>query len=359
MKINFSILLLAFLQSACSLEIDYQPVVDFPNSTVQFSLDQEPYSNLSSYQFFSEDIKLHNPVEGVFTYQPINALFSDYAKKKRFIWLPPNSKSAYVSASKIIDFPLGSIIIKTFYFDNVLPELSQRLIETRLLIRSSTGWQFANYIWNDSQTDAVLDLSGSYTNVQWQDGGELREVSYRIPSEAECLTCHKTAETATPIGPKPMNLNSSYSYDSGVENQLSHLVDNGYLESNLPDNIPAVASYTDEVIPLEDRVRGYLDINCAHCHSDEAHCAYRDIRLDYMSTADSQNMGVCVVQDTQIDPSLSHIVTPNNPMRSVLYFRMNSTEEEYRMPLLGRSVVDEEGLQLIEDWINSLEVNCE
>ena len=70
-------------------------------------------------------------------------------------------------------------------------------------------------------------------------------------------------------------------------------------------------------------------------------------------------MGVCVVQDTQIDPSLSHIVTPNNPMRSVLYFRMNSTEEEYRMPLLGRSVVDEEGLQLIEDWINSLEVNCE
>ena len=359
MKIDYSIVLLIFLQSACSLEIDYQPVVNAPNSAVEFSLDQEPYSNLSSYHFFSGDIKEQSPVEGVFPYSPINALFSDYSKKKRFIWLPPNSKAAYVSASKIMDFPLGTIIIKTFYYDNVLPDLTQRLIETRLLIRSSTGWQFANYVWNDNQTDALLDLSGSYTNVQWEENGTLREVSYRIPSEAECLTCHKSAETPTPIGPKPMNLNSTYSYDSGPENQLSHWVENGYLENNLPVGILTVASFKDESIPLQDRVRGYFDINCAHCHSEEAHCAYRDIRLDFLSTADIQNMGVCVVQDTQIDPSLSHIVTPNNPLRSVLYFRMNSTEEEYRMPLLGRSIVDEEGLQLIEDWINSLETSCD
>ncbi len=353
----FACTVLFFLMS-CDLEIDYEPVVQNSSSPVVFVVDQTPYTALSSYQFFDGNLKDQIPVQGVLPYKPINTLFSDYSKKKRFIWLPPNSKMVYKSASEVFDFPLGSVIIKTFYYDNVLPELNQRLVETRLLILSSSGWQFANYVWNEDQTDAILDLNGSFTNIEWEEDGVVNEVNYRIPSESECLTCHKKAESSIPIGPKPMNLNSDLVYNYGNQNQLEYLVINNYLEDNLPENIPVVASYKDENLPLEDRVRGYLDINCAHCHSEESHCAYRDIRLDYFSTSEQDNLGVCVVQDTEINETLSHIVAPSNPLRSVLHYRMSVTDEEYRMPLLGRSVVHNEGLMLIEQWINSLDTIC-
>jgi len=37
---------------------------------------------------------------------------------------------------------------------------------------------------------------------------------------------------------------------------------------------------------------------------------------------------------------------------------MATIEEEYRMPLLGRSLVHQEALDLVEDWIISLEIDC-
>jgi hypothetical protein len=68
------------------------------------------------------------------------------------------------------------------------------------------------------------------------------------------------------------------------------------------------------------------------------------------------NMGVCVpTQDMQDFPSaLSTIVKPGNIERSMLYFRLNTTEEAYRMPLHGRTLIHTEGVALIEQWINSM-----
>ena len=68
------------------------------------------------------------------------------------------------------------------------------------------------------------------------------------------------------------------------------------------------------------------------------------------------NMGVCVdTQDMQnFEPALSKIVTPGNIYRSMLYHRLNTIDETYRMPLHGRTIIHEEGIQLVEEWINSL-----
>jgi hypothetical protein len=68
------------------------------------------------------------------------------------------------------------------------------------------------------------------------------------------------------------------------------------------------------------------------------------------------NQGVCVdTQDTSDFPeSLSKIINPNNVGRSMMYYRLNTEEESYRMPLLGRSIIHEEGVNLIRDYINSL-----
>ena len=72
------------------------------------------------------------------------------------------------------------------------------------------------------------------------------------------------------------------------------------------------------------------------------------------------NMGVCVdTQDMQdFSPELSKIITPRRTNQSMLYHRVNSIDETYRMPLHGRTIIHDEGVQLVEEWINSLTNPC-
>jgi hypothetical protein len=42
----------------------------------------------------------------------------------------------------------------------------------------------------------------------------------------------------------------------------------------------------------------------------------------------------------------------------MMVHRMGATDEAVRMPLLGRSVVHEEAVELITTWINSLNPPC-
>jgi hypothetical protein len=165
-------------------------------------------------------------------------------------------------------------------------------------------------------------------------------------------------EISQPVGTKPRNLNLIYNYDDGAENQLQKLVNLGYLENSLPNEISIMPDYNDTSQSLESRARAYLDINCAHCHSEETHCAYRPMRFDYIDTTNGTNIGVCVDPDTDLGLDLGHIVEPGDARNSVLHFRMNSTEPSNRMPLLGRTIVHTEGVELIEDWINSLTNDC-
>jgi hypothetical protein len=48
-------------------------------------------------------------------------------------------------------------------------------------------------------------------------------------------------------------------------------------------------------------------------------------------------------------------VVPGQADKSILIHRMNSTEVGVAMPELGRSTVHQEGVELIRQWINSLE----
>ncbi|WP_225036075.1 Ig-like domain-containing protein [Winogradskyella sp. SM1960] len=328
------------------------------NSSVLYDLENMPFSSLSDYQFFEGDLKNLQPTNGVIPYTLNATLFSDYAKKKRFIWMPNNSKASFVSDHELLDFPVGTILIKNFYYDNVLPDNTTQILETRLIIRKPDGWVFANYVWNEEQSQASLDLDGSYVDLQWQQEGTTKSVQYRIPSGAECHTCHKVSEIAKPIGPKPRNLNLNFEYIDGVENQLEKLVSLGYLENALPGTISTIPDYTDSSIALEERVRAYVDINCAHCHSEHTHCSYRPMRLDYLSTEDLTNLGVCVDADTDLGFGLGHIIEPGDARNSVMHFRLSAVEPSVRMPLLARTVVHTEGVQLIEEWINSLDLNC-
>lgn len=354
---------------ACSDQDDeYTPV-----SPVVVDLTQVPYPKLSDYHFFEGEMKNQIPSLNVIPYEPRSVLFSDYAHKKRFVWMPDGTKATYNDDDNILELPIGAALIKTFYYDDVQPNNTTRIIETRIMIRQATGWIFAEYVWNSEQTEAFLDLAGSYTPVSWKDENNvIRDVNYRIPSEVQCIVCHKIKETVngsevtvhTPIGIKPQNLNFNYNYGSVTKNQLTKWIEQGYLENNfsLPSIENSVVDYNDTSKPVNLRVRSYFDINCAHCHKEKGHCDYRPLRLAYSETGAANgltNMGVCVpTQDMQdFSPELSNLVTPNKTDQSMLFYRVNTTNPSFMMPLHGRALIHDEGIALIEEWINSIQ-NC-
>jgi len=375
MKKNYIILLstLFVIIFSCSKNDDdgeYTPI-----SPVTVDLSQVPYPKLSDYKFFENELKNLSPALNVLPYQPASALFSDYAHKKRFVWMPLGSKAVFNGDENSLELPVGAVLIKNFFYENVQPSNSIKLIETRLMIRKSSGWIFANYVWNEEQTEAFFDLNGSTVPIEWKDeNNQLKTVNYRIPNEVQCITCHKTRATVngesvtiyTPIGIKPQNLNFSYTYGNESKNQLLKWRDQGYLESDfsLPSTENTTINYEDTSKSVELRARSYVDINCAHCHQNDRHCDYRPMRFAFYESGSPTdgltNMGVCVnTSDMQDFPSeLDKVVTPQDIDRSMLFYRINTTNESYRMPLHGRTLIHTEGVLLLKDWINSLH-DCE
>lgn len=358
MSLNSRILLLlpllivSFL--SCKKDIKQVEPVEHFSTTVKVDLSSVPYDKLSDYGFFTGDLKDEVPANGLVEYEPASMLFTDYAHKKRFVYIPYNQKATYNGDGKVLEFPVGTVLIKNFYYEHILPADEKKILETRLLIKNHNGWMFAEYLWNDAQTEAYLDMNGSTRSITFiDDNSNVQNASYRFPSETECLICHKKSEKAIPIGIKPQNINFERNYDGVMVNQLQKLIDEGMLANNLPANITSTIAYSDVSQSLEMRLRSYLDMNCSHCHSENSHCDYRPLRLAFSETTDEANMGLCVPPDEVIGQGLDNIITPSNPGRSMMHYRLSSTVPSEQMPLLGRSLVHAEAVQLLQDWILS------
>ncbi|MBK7241844.1 MAG: hypothetical protein IPI00_17165 [Flavobacteriales bacterium] len=111
------------------------PGTPLPESPVVFDIGAVPYPVLSTYNFFDGALADMIPVQGVLPFEPLNPLFTDYAHKKRFVWMPVGAKAQYAGDGNPLDFDDGSVLIKNFYYEHVMPADEQRIIETRLLFR--------------------------------------------------------------------------------------------------------------------------------------------------------------------------------------------------------------------------------
>ena len=155
-------------------------------------------------------------------------LFSDYTFKYRFIKLPGGASMVYQSDDEPLDFPVGTIIAKTFAYPHDQRDLSkgQKLIETRILRKGPTGWDGVSYVWNDEQTEATLKLTGTISPSKWihTDGTE-RSNAYIVPNANQCKSCH--GPNNNPIGPKPRNLDRNLAASKEPKNQLAHWVSQG------------------------------------------------------------------------------------------------------------------------------------
>jgi uncharacterized repeat protein (TIGR03806 family) len=364
-KLLLTYFILALLFVRCSSDNDPSPTDDGEAtevSPVNYNLDAMPYPKLSDYNIYKSPMKDMDPVYGVIPFKPASQLFTDYATKSRFIWMPEGAKANFVSEDKIFDFPTGTILIKNFYYENVLPSNTKKNLETRLIIKKGTEWVFATYVWNEEQTEAYFDLEGSFIPIEFAHNGTTKNVNYRIPSASECLSCHKTNDVAIPIGPKPVNINFNLDYANGNQNQIDKWEEFGYLNMGTPANIAAMVDFNDASKPLNDRFRSYADINCAHCHNPTGNANYLPINLSFTATVDPTQLGVCVIPNVDISGmigvTVTHIIKPGDPVSSSMYQRIKSEQENVRMPLLGRSLVHDEAIVLTEQWINSLSGDC-
>jgi uncharacterized repeat protein (TIGR03806 family) len=318
-----------------------------------------PFERLSQYRLFEGNPALQRAAEGVIPYELNSALFSDYAEKYRFIRLPSQTHATY-SPDDVFEFPIGTVIAKTFAFphDARDPTRGRRLIETRILKREPDGWVGLPYIWNNEQSEATLDVAGDTRDVSWiHVDGRTRTDNYIIPNANQCKGCHKAGEIMRPIGPKARNLNRDFAYAGGTENQLTHWSRRGALAGSPgPAAAPRLAVWDDPTSgTLDARARAWLEINCAHCHSPAGPA--RNSGLDLL--ASQRNPTAFGVNKPPVaagigSGGLAFDIVPGQPDRSILAFRIASTHPGIMMPELGKRLVHEEGVALIREWIGAM-----
>ena len=181
-------------------------------------LSSKPEKKLSDFELF-EDLTNQLPSDGVYPYILHSALFSDYADKERFVYVPVGVVSEF-KPNEVYEFPVGAVLVKTFSYSETT-SMGKKLLETRLLLNQENGWKAHTYVWNEDQTDAFLKVAGyTYENIEFFKNGELMQVSYRVPNQNQCKECHLKNNAIMPIGPKSRNLNFSIQYKDEEENQI-------------------------------------------------------------------------------------------------------------------------------------------
>ena len=168
------------------------PTVEPDAAPVAFHAQGEP-ELLSQWQLLHMADGRLQPNAGVLPYELNTPLFTDYAHKLRTLWMPEGVSARY-TAQGSFEFPVGTIISKTFYYPRVAGEaagspavlrsdghegtlaggglaLDQvRLVETRLLVRRQEGWVALPYVWNPEQTEARLKRGGELVELDLVNG---------------------------------------------------------------------------------------------------------------------------------------------------------------------------------------------
>lgn len=321
-----------------------------------------PARMISAYNLF-KDASRQIPNDGVVPYDLNTPLYSDYAAKHRFVWMPQGTTATY-NAEGVFDFPVGSVLVKTFGFLHDIrdPAKGERIIETRLLIHKPEGWVGFSYIWNEDMTDARLAVAGGRADVSWThyDGETRRIERYIIPNMNECKQCHEIGGKLQPIGPKARNINKEYAYDDGAMNQLRKWRIAGLLTGTpAPEEAPRVPNAEDPATGgLDERARAYLDINCAHCHNPEGPAHMSGLDLSWSQT-DPGKFGVFKppIAAGRGSGGYKFGIDPGRPEVSILMHRVESTEPGVMMPPLPKRMVHDEGNALMREWILSMKAS--
>lgn len=355
--LSIIIILLGHLLTEC------QSPREMPAMSVKVQPDQLPYKTLSEYAFFNGNQADLQPNERVLPYDLNTPLFSDYAHKARFVWMP-DSVQATVNTQGEVEFPDNTVLIKNFYYpsDFKKPNHDWYIIETRLLVKIRGDWQAFTYVWDEAQQDAKLNIIGDFQPVSWRDeAGQKHDIEYVVPNKNQCKSCHNVNNKILPVGPKIRNLDRTFAYADGDQNQLEKWRQVGILQHENTTQFQPIAQWDDpQSGTLEARALAYLDVNCGHCHSEQGPAHTSGLYLTADQT-DRGKLGFCKtpVAAGKGSGGRKFGIVPGQPEASILYYRMESNDPGVMMPEFGRVIPHQEGIALIREWIAGLEGNCQ
>lgn len=297
------------------------------------------------------------PARGAVPYGLNSTIWADGAEVRRWVFLPGGSKVGF-SATGNFTWPGGTVFVQHFEIETDRTTKARRRLETRLLVLDASGGfgHGANYRWRADGKDAdLVDAAGEEEKlVITGKAGETREQTWTYPASGLCYLCH-TPTAGFVLGPKTRQLNGSFDYPGGrSDNQLRtwnalQMFTPGLEESAIA-GYPKTCRIDDPEASPDDRVRSYLDANCAACHQPGGTGAGWDAR--YETPLAGQGILNGQVRNNLGIPD-ARLVFPGDVAKSMMHRRMASDSPTERMPPVTRNLPDAAALELLEAWIKS------
>jgi uncharacterized repeat protein (TIGR03806 family) len=305
------------------------------------------------------DMKTRAPAASLIPFEVRTPLWSDGAKKHRFIVLPGKQTIGFTGVGAW-QFPVGTMFMKEFLLDaDNDPKTADPIMETRFLVkRSETSWEGYSYMWDRARQDAFL-LEGSEIGSYAMQPGAVDSSGtsvhrHTFPDRTQCLLCHNDA-AGRALGLQTGRMNTDHDYGGFVENQLQAMSYAGLFSKPLPtppDDLPRFPQPSDVSASLEDRARSWLYANCSHCHRPGGPTP---VSLDFRFETNLVDTHACGVAPRFKISQLPNakIIDPGSSANSELFFRL-SRRDQNQMPPIASLIVDPVGVDALQKWTNSL-----
>lgn len=293
------------------------PRVDYPDakSTATFRLSQTG---------LYRDIQTKELAPDLLEYEPEYALWSDGAKKRRWLRLPEDGTIDTSDMDHWV-FPIGATFFKEFKREG-------KRVETRMVARigpEPDDYFMGAFVWNDDETDAVFARGGE---------PNARGTEHDVPEAKRCFTCHN-GDRGRVLG------------YSAVQQPLAAA----------PLSDPPARPY---LVPGDDVARqalGYLHANCGNCHNPDG-TSRTDTNVTLRLSVDEHSVEetaiyqstVGVDLDSWLQKGFDSRISAGEPERSAVLVRMKTREKDDAMPPFASEIPDEDGMETVDEWIASL-----
>lgn len=316
----------------------------------KLSLDNPP-TKLSETGIFQDLVTL-KPCPSVVEYDVNTAFWSDGAMKRRWIFLPQNSKIQF-SPEDPWKFPDGTILVKHFELKSSASKNTS--VETRLFMKKTEDdWYGFSYQWQDDQKDAILlddELTKEYLVFDPAGAGVPRKQSWWFPSQRACQECHNSWSGYV-LGARTEQINLTG--DGQQKNQLDLWNENKFFSSTIEQasTYKSYARLSDKSQSLEKRAKSYLAANCVQCHQPDSP-ARSKVDFRFKTPIDAMNLIGQKPNAGDMDIPDAFLVRPGKKETSILWQRMRTSGTQ-QMPPIGRSETDLSAIELVGTWIDSL-----
>ncbi len=287
---------------------------------------------------------------GIKAYEPQFELYSDGATKRRWIWLPPDTKIDS-SDMDFWQFPVGTKVWKEFTRDGVR-------VETRLVMRIADNspdpdndWFYVAYVWNAAQDATTAEPFG----VPDANG-----TMHDVPTRANCKTCHNNLAPSRVLGFSAIQLD----WDNPVPDTLDL---QALVDANLLTTPPAGATTPRFPLPgntTEKAALAYMHANCGHCHNPSSRITLDNgvqmqLRLTVgtlgsVAATPAYTTAIGIDGTTSGINGIKRLVEPGMPDQSQVTVRFETDQIVLRMPALGTEIMDMNGDTILRDWITNL-----